>query len=77
MTHLLYNNYKYFFKRYACMKVTSPNKATDKNAQRSPIACDKNPMMGGPIKKPKKPTDETEASAILAWPGAADFPTLP
>jgi hypothetical protein len=57
--------------------VASPNKDTVKNAHRKPMAWDKNPMMGGPIKKPKNPIEETEASAILACPGAALLPTNP
>lgn len=48
-----------------------------KNAHLNPSAPDKNPTIGGPIKNPKKPIEDTEASAILAWPGSADLPTLP
>ena len=48
-----------------------------KKAHLKPSAPDKNPTMGGPIRNPKKPIEETEANAILAWPGAADLPTLP
>jgi len=57
--------------------VASPNKDTVKKAHRKPMAWDKNPMMGGPIKKPKNPIEETEASAILACPGAALLPIVP
>ena len=48
-----------------------------KNAHLKPRAPDKNPTIGGPIKNPKKPIEETDANAILACPGSADFPTLP
>ena len=43
-----------------------PNIAATKNAPLNPMASDKKPIMGGPIKKPKNPIEETEASAILA-----------
>ena len=48
-----------------------------KNAHLNPRAPDKNPTIGGPIKNPKNPMEDTEASAILACPGSADLPTLP
>ena len=48
-----------------------------KNAHLKPSAPDKNPTIGGPIKNPKKPMEDTDASAILACPGSADLPTLP
>ena len=55
-----------------CTAVVIPKMAIAKNAQRIPNASDKNPMMGGPIKKPKKPTEDTEANAVLACPCAAN-----
>ena len=57
--------------------MANPNKETVKNAHLKPMAWDKKPMMGGPIKKPKNPIEETEAKAILACPGAALLPTDP
>ena len=41
------------------------------------MAWDKNPMMGGPIKKPKNPTEETDANAILTWLGSVVLPMVP
>ena len=49
----------------------------DKNAHLNPNAPDRKPTIGGPIKNPKNPIEDTEANAILACPGSADFPTLP
>lgn len=57
--------------------MASPNKETVKNAHLKPMDWDKKPMMGGPIKKPKNPIEETEAKAILACSGAALLPTDP
>ena len=48
-----------------------------KKAHLKPSAPDKNPTIGGPIKNPKKPMEDTDANAILAWPGSADLPILP
>ncbi len=51
-----------------------PKKEMVKKAHLNPSAPDKNPTIGGPIKNPKNPIEETEAKAILACPGSADFP---
>ena len=54
-----------------------PSKLIVRNAHLNPMACDKNPMIGGPIKNPKNPILETEAKSILALPVAALRPTVP
>ena len=61
----------------ALSAVIIPKNPTVKNAHLKPMAWDKNPMMGGPIKKPKNPTEETEANAILTWLGSVVLPMVP
>ena len=48
------------------MKVTNPKMEMVKKAHLKPSAPDKNPTIGGPIKNPKKPIEDTDANAILA-----------
>ncbi len=58
------------------MVVPKPNTAISVKDQRKLIACDRNPIIGGPIKNPRKPMVETEASAVLAGM-VVDFPANP
>ena len=53
-----------------------PKLLTVRNAHLKPMAWDKNPMMGGPIKKPKKPT-EIDDSILIGFKGSLPANAIP